>query len=956
MKKIAVAVVVTFLSFAVLLPAQSLGTLKGVLSDESGAVIPGATVTAAGPAGVAKTATSQADGSYSFTGLAPGEWTVQATSPGLTQFQPAKVTINGGAVATLNIQLRVEAQKQEVTVQEEGNNQVSTDPSSNASSIVLKGEDLDALSDDPDDLQQDLQALAGPSAGPDGGQIYIDGFTGGQLPPKSSIREIRINQNPFSAEYDKLGFGRIQIFTKPGTDTFHGEARFTISDGMFNSRNPFLLTGQTPSFQTRWYGGNLGGALSKKASFFVDFDRRAIDDQSIINTDILNTSLQDVRYSAAVFSPQTRTSFSPRIDYALTPNNTLTARYRFVESDFTNNGLSASTLPGRAYNTSLQSHTGQLTETAVIHSSIINETRFEFQNEDSVQNGNTLPVVSVGGAFSTGGSGVGVSSSLTRYWEIQNYTSFVKGPHSVKFGVRIRGEELNDVAMSNFGGTFMFTSLEQYRQTLLGQAVPSQFSISTGNPLASISQVDFGPFIQDDWRVKPNFTLSLGLRYETQTNIHDWTDFAPRVGFAWAPGQGGKGSTRAKTVIRGGSGIFYSRVTDSLSLQALRYNGLNQQSIRVFNPTFFLDACTVDNPTAPTCSVPALDQLPAPTQSQIRWQVDPNIRAPYIIQSAIGVERQLGKNTSVTVNFTNSRGVHLLMARDINAPLPGTFDPITRAGGVRPYGNVGDIYQYESAGILNQNQLMTNFNTRVGSWFSLFGFYSFNHARSNTDGASSFPANDYDLSDEYGRAQYDIRHRVFLGGSIMAKWGIRLSPFMMAHSGAPFDVTTGLDTNGDALYNERPALVAAGTPGSIMTPYGAFVLNPAPGQQVIPRNFLEGPSFFEMNLRVSKTWGFGPEKSGGSGFNGGGRGGRGGGFGGRGGFHSIFGPVSTGRKYNVTLSVNARNLFNDTNFGAPIGNLSSPLFGTSTSLAGGFGPSRTAANNRRIDFQLRFAF
>ena len=178
---------------------QSLGILKGQVADESGAVIPGAKVTAAGPGGIVKTATTGNDGTYTITGLAPGDWTVQSTSPGLTQQSPAKVSVNAGT-QTLNLVLRVTLEKQEVTVQEQTNNSISLEASNNAGAIVLKGEDLDALSDDPDDLQQDLQALAGPAAGPNGGQIYIDGFTGGRLPPKESIREIRINSNPFSSE------------------------------------------------------------------------------------------------------------------------------------------------------------------------------------------------------------------------------------------------------------------------------------------------------------------------------------------------------------------------------------------------------------------------------------------------------------------------------------------------------------------------------------------------------------------------------------------------------------------------------------------------------------------------------------------------------------------------------------------------------------------------------------
>ena len=154
------------------------------------------------------------------------------------------VTLTAGQTKTLNIALQIEMEKQQVQVEAEAPT-VDTSPDDNANAVVLKGKDLDALSDDPDELENQLQALAGPAAGPNGGEIYIDGFTGGQIPPKSSIREIRVNQNPFSAEFDRLGYGRIEILTKPGTDKLHGQIEARGNDSAFNSRNPILQDGGT---------------------------------------------------------------------------------------------------------------------------------------------------------------------------------------------------------------------------------------------------------------------------------------------------------------------------------------------------------------------------------------------------------------------------------------------------------------------------------------------------------------------------------------------------------------------------------------------------------------------------------------------------------------------------------------------------------------------------------------
>ena len=309
--------------------AQPTAILHGAVTDESGAIIPGAKVTVSNASGPVKSATVSDDGNYSIAGLEPGKYTVQAASPGLQQIKPATVDLSASANTTANLQLTVAAEKQEVTVQENAGPSVSVDPSQNAGALVLRGTDLQALSDDPDDLQADLQALAGPSAGPSGGQIYIDGFTGGTLPSKDSIREIRINQNPFSPEYDKLGYGRIEILTKPGTDKLHGNVNADFGDGIWDARNPYAE--KKAPFLQRNFGGSLSGALGKKASFFLDVQYRDIDNGNIIN----GFNVDPATFLAAPFNsvfqaPQNRLRISPRLDYQLSTNNTLTVDRKSV--------------------------------------------------------------------------------------------------------------------------------------------------------------------------------------------------------------------------------------------------------------------------------------------------------------------------------------------------------------------------------------------------------------------------------------------------------------------------------------------------------------------------------------------------------------------------------------------------------------------------------------------------
>ncbi len=308
----------------------------------------------------------------------------------------------------------------------------------------------------------------------------------------------------------------------------------------------------------------------------------------------------------------------------------------------------------------------------------------------------------------------------------------------------------------------------------------------------------------------------------------------------------------------------------------------------------------------------------------------------------------------MSVTYTFSRGVHELLTRDINAPINGLY----------PYGNGSPILQYESAGSLRQQQVIANFNTRFSRRLMLFGFYSLNFADSNTDGIGTMPANPYNLSTEWGPARFDIRNRVFVGGSLTAPWRITLSPFITASSGAPFNITDGLDPYGDLAYEARPAFATPGTPGAITTAWGTFNPNPGPGDAIIPRNYGRGPGQLSINLRLSRTWGFGGKlESASGGMGGGGRMpgstfggmGRGGGRGGPGGPGGMFGDASTGRRYNLTLGVTARNVLNRTNLAAPDGNLLSPVFGESVALAGGFGPS-SGSYNRRIDLQLRLSF
>lgn len=972
----AVVIIALLFSASIALAQSSAGTLRGQVQDVLGGLVVGVKVTATDAAGVARTATTDDQGKYAFAGLPPGRYTVRVEQPGFEVFEQV-VEVVAGATEPLNITINVGLEAEEVTVTAE--TPISTEPESDAGAVVIRGAALDALPDDEEDLADALQALAGPSAGPEGeGEIYTDGFSGGRLPPKESIREIRINRNPFSAEYERLGYGRIEIFTKPGTNKMRGQAFFNFGDESLNARNPFARV-RAP-YQLRRYGGNLSGPIIKgKTSFFFDLQRSETDENNVINALVLDAALNPIAFNQTVLTPVRRTTFSPRVDWQLNANNTVVARYTYERSKRANQGIGDFNLPERAYDTSGSQHTIQLTETAVINQKVINETRFQFERDRNIREGGLLATtIRVQDAFTGGGAQVGLASTEEDRFELQNFTSWSMGRHALKAGARVRHVKLRDVSQQNFAGTFTFagtqvsipdptsptgsrietfSSLEQYRQTLLHTAgfAPSQFSISAGNPEVSISRTDFSPFVQDDWRLRPNLTISAGLRYDWQTNIKSSFNFAPRLAFAWSPDGGAR---QQKTVIRGGFGVFYNTLNENLLVQTGRFNGLNQQQFLVTSTSPGAAAILGSFPVAPT---PA--QLTAFAVPQTIRRLAPDLLTPYTLQTALSVERQLPNRSTLSINFVNARTLHVLRTRNINAPIPGSL--------ARPFPGQGNIFQYESSGRFNQQQLIVNLNNRLSQRFTLSANYVFNRARSDTDGAGSFPANQYDLSGEYGRSSQDIRHRFSVFGNISGlPWGIRLSPIVIANSGRPFNITVGRDLNGDTIFADRPAFATdTADAGFRATPYGLFDVTPAAGQQIIPRNYATGPSFFVVNLRASKSLGFGEPiaaaegpAGGGGGRGGGGGGRRGGGGGGRGGRGGGGDGDGDGRyRYNLNFSVSVQNLLNNVNEGVPVGNLSSTLFGQSIGSAGGFGRGGGgggggSAANRRIDLQLRFSF
>ena len=990
---------------------QARGTLRGLISDELGAAIVGANVTLTDASGAQKKTTTNGEGVYTFAGIAPGKYTLQASAPGFALSENKEVDVTT-ARQNVDLTLRITIEEK-VTVSEPT---VSTEATNNANQTVIAGKDLDALPDDPDELAAALQALAGPSVGPNGGQIFIDGFTGSNMPSKDAIREIRINQNPFAAENDQPS-ARIDILTRPGTDKLRGGASMNFNDESLNSRNPFAVSSSKRApFQIRQYDMNLSGPIvPRKASFFFNFGRIETDDNELVRATVLDENLNPVEFGQAFLTPKRNTYFSPRFDYAINPNHTLVIRYNYNRFRFDDQGLGGFNLPERAFDSVSVNQNLQLTETAILNPTTINETRFQYTHNNVEQTGdNGVPALDVSGSFGSGGSQVGHSTNVRKSWELNNFTAKQIGTHAIKFGGRIRHTTVDDDSENNFGGTWTFTggfgltSIERYQLTLSLQEqgfTPAQiraagggatsFRINAGNPFADVSQTDYGVYLQDDWRVRPNITLSYGLRYETQTNTHSKYDFAPRIAVAWSPGAANS-ARPPKMVIRFGTGFFYNRFNEGNTLQANRFNGVNMVQTQVTEP-FDRSAppsvleqslpnvaaiYSVLNQWSPT-AVPSVAGLSA--NQQTIWEVDPNIQNPTVWVAAAHVERQLPRNITMFAGFYNIRITHVIRARDVNAPLPFTITELT-PNGIRPDPAKGEIYRYEASAQFDQRQFFMGFNSRLSRMFQLNGNYSLSKTTNDSDGQGGqlFPMNSYDASGEYGRSGFDIRHRFTVFGTVnLPWWKIVLNPFIVANSGPGFNITTGLDRNLDRVFNERPTFAPANAdcsaPQIRCTKFGNFNLAPPlPGDTIIPRNSGQAPSTFFVNLRITRTFQFGVINRGNSaaarpagaaqatgGPAGGGPGGQAMAAGGgarAGGGPGPQGAASTEKRYTVNVSLNFQNLLNHVNLAPQVGNLSSPSFGESLGLAptfgglGGTAGGSNGAGNRRIYAQVRLNF
>ena len=735
--------------------------LRVTVKDPSGAVIPGAAVrvTAAEGASIGidlATALSDGQGVASATGLPPGRYNVEVSFPGFETHVLPPLRIRSGDNRK-EVTLAIRKIDESVAVGRDPATSAS-DPNSDRFGSVLSKAQIDALPDDPDEMEKVLQEMAGP-----GGTIRVDGFRGGKLPPKSQIRSIRFASGMFAAENHGGGMTFVDISTQPGVGPLRGGADITFRDGAMNARNAFQQT-KGPE-RTQQYAFNLSGSLLKeRTSFSLSAGGAALyDSANIFAATAAGTTTGNLR------RPSERVNFTGRLDHALTRSHTLRAMFQQNDNDQRNLGVGGFDLDERAYGRTASERLLRLADSGPLGRKWFADTRLQVRWTDSESRASfEAPAVRVLDSFTAGGAQQAGGRHGAEV-EFASNIDWARGRHAVRLGTLVEGGSYRSDSRTNYLGTYTFASLDDYRAGLA-----ATYTRRDGNPLVEYSHWQAGLFIQDDWRARKNLTLSGGLRQEFQTHLEGRANLAPRAGFTWAPFKNGR------TTVRGGGGVFFDWLEADVYEQTLRVDGVRQQDLVVRSPGY------------PDLLDGGLSEvLPAS-----KYLLASSLVMPERRMMNLGLTQQLSPSVALNLNLMRMTGNNRLRGRNINAPL----------NGVRPDASLGNVTQVEATGRIRNNQLHAGLNINIpASRTMIFANYMFVDQRNDADGPFSLPADSYDLTAEWGPAAGLPRHSASAIVNVPLPYRFRLGLTTTARTGTRYNITTGRDDNGDTVFSDRPA-------------------------------------------------------------------------------------------------------------------------------------------------------
>ncbi len=767
-------------------------SVLGVVQDQTGAAILGARVelgATSKPAGQSTT-TDQA-GRFAFKRVTPGQYHLQVSYQGF-ESTTLEVTVGSQSPAPLQVVMAIASLRQETTITSEPA-KISTEASDNKDTVAMSEQSLSNLPVFDQDYIGAMSRFLDPgSVGTSGVSLVVNGMEVNNLGVSpSAIKEIKINQDPYSAEYQRPGRGRIEVTTKPGSPEYHGTLNFIFRDAHLNARDPFAL--KRPPEQRRIYEGYLTGPVrrSKKTSFLLSVSRKEEDLQSLV---VAEGAAGAIR--ANVPAPSRTLLVAGQISHALSDTNSFSIRESLLVESVNNQNVGGTTLAEAGVNSRNIEQEITYSQQTVLSPKLVNNFRLllgvEKQSAESVTRDGGIVVLD---AFT--GGGAQIDYLRTEYHaQLMEILSYSSGKHLIKGGINVpdlsrRGFDNNN----NSAGTFYFSSLEEY-----GQGRPFSFLQQQGNGHIVFLEKVIGLFAQDEYHPRQNLMLSLGLRYDWQNYFHDNNNFAPRFSFAYAPGNS------KKTVLRGGAGVFYDRSGARPIQDILLFNGSRLRQYLLVNPAY-------PNPLG------ANGTLTSQPVSVTR--LEPNINIPIVVQYSFSLERQLQKSTTLAITYQGSRGLDQFRSRNINAPLPPDYS-------ARADSSIGVLREIESAGRRVSNSLEVTLRGNVTRFFNGMAQYRLSSAHDNTSGITYFPPNAYDLSGEWSRSDFDRRHRFEMLGTINPGKLFNLGISMSLYSGQPYTLTSGLDQFHTGTANARPAGV--------------------------PRNSLQGPAYADLDLRWSRDF------------------------------------------------------------------------------------------------------